>query len=232
MVTVVKNVFGARLLHEPEDTNPLMQPVEWQGQIYFTTRYFHQLYLAHMAEQGRKVTHKRHDNFLRVVRAMPIYHLLVERGDIVELLWTDFVAQTQDMSFEGIALRRAFEAVKRHRLILLNATAQLELTHHLDDEPSKTLAYVQNKLVAEVLTVPALQQIKQTTEVIKALRDLVGETRPCVPPWSGARAPVAMCWCQADVEGVRGPGLRSLVSPADPPPLHRRERPAPGEKHA
>jgi hypothetical protein len=136
MVAVVTDVFGARRIDQPDATDPLMQPVEWQGQVYYTTRYFHRQYLIHMAEQGRKVTHKRHDNFLRVVRAMPIYHLLIEQGDIVVLEW-DPAPQTRTQNLSS-CLRR----LQYNPLILLNATAQLELTHHLDDEPSKTLAYV------------------------------------------------------------------------------------------
>jgi hypothetical protein len=47
----------------------------------------------------------------------------------------------------------------------------------------------------------------------------------------GARAPVAMWRCQGDVAGVRGPGLRSLVSPADPPLVSART-PRARAKHA
>jgi hypothetical protein len=50
--------------------------------------------------------------------------------------------------------------------------------------------------------------------------------------WRSARAvrAVAMRWCQNDVEGYAGAGLRSLVSPSDPPTLIRwRERPRPGK---
>jgi hypothetical protein len=166
LVTVVKDVFGARRIDQPDVTDPLMQPVEWQGQLYYTGQYFHQQHLMHVAEQGGKVTHKRYDNFHRWLRRKPVYHLLLQQGDILVLPWNEALTSK---------LRSVFQAVGYRLLTLLNATAQAELTHHLNDEPSKTLAYAQNKLVAEVLTLPALQQIKQTTEVIKALRDLIAE---------------------------------------------------------
>jgi hypothetical protein len=223
MVAVVKAIPGARVVPEPDAMDPLMQPVEWQGQLYYTTRYFHRQYLTHMAEQGRKVTHKRFDNFQRKLRGMPIYHLLVEHSDIIELCWDE--GRTSN-------LRSLFRALQYNPITLLNATAQLELTHHLDDEPSKTLAYALDKLVAEVLTVPALQQIKQTTEVIKALRELVAEAGPCVHSVGGARAPVAMCWCQDAVEGYTGAGLRSLVSGSAPPLVSSSRSPQPRTKHA
>lgn len=50
--------------------SPLMQAVEYQGQTYFTSRYFHQRYITNSAIAGK---YRQHHNFLRVLRAVEAY---------------------------------------------------------------------------------------------------------------------------------------------------------------
>jgi len=123
-----------------------MQPVQWQGQEYFTSQYFHAHYLANSPYGGK---YRQHSNFLRVIRAIPAYAIYVNHADIVELDWSRIKAEANQIL---IYLKPLFEAAGHHPLTLLNATAQLALIHHLDDELSQQNSVVTNTNAARQLT--------------------------------------------------------------------------------
>lgn len=127
--------------------SPLMLSVLWQGHEYFTSQYFHAQYLANSQYGGK---YARHDEFLRVVRGIEAYALYIQQGDIVELTW----AQVKSSSTQILrsALAPLFEARGYQKLYLLNATAQVALSHHLDDELSQQLSVATNTSAARQMT--------------------------------------------------------------------------------
>jgi hypothetical protein len=119
----------------------LLQPIEWQGQLYYTAQYFHTWYLHHGQGQDWKLRHTRLDNFVRVIERMPAFHTHVENGDIVVL--------TPKNCSQHL---RALLQRSRQKLVLLNAKAQAALTHHLDDPSSISMSYQINKRAAQTQT--------------------------------------------------------------------------------
>jgi hypothetical protein len=113
--------------------NPLFQPVQYQGGIYFTSQYFHQQYHANKPDGGKYAQLK---DFNRLVRGIETYQDYVERGDIIELdkAGADFAP----------ALKELFRLTFGKPIMLINATAQVALTHHLDDEVSKNVSVAVN----------------------------------------------------------------------------------------
>lgn len=125
----------------------LFQPIAWQGQQYFTSQYFHRQYLTNSQNSTK---YQRHSDFLRIIRGMEAYAIYVQQGDIVELRWSQVKSSsTQDLR---LALTPVFEARGYQELYLLNATAQVALSHHLDDELSKQLSVATNTSAARQLT--------------------------------------------------------------------------------
>jgi len=119
-----------------------MQPVQWQGQEYFTSQYFHTQYLANSQYGGK---YQRHSDFLRVIRSIPAYALYVAQGDIAELDWSRIKSEGKPilLSFQPL-----FQAAGWNPLTLLNATTQIALANFLDDEESKKLAVATNTQTA------------------------------------------------------------------------------------
>jgi hypothetical protein len=118
--------------------SPLMQPVFWQEHEYFTSQYFHQKYIQQKAEEGEPGKLQRHDNFRRKIHNIESYARLLAGAHIVELPWEAVkTGPTHILS----RLKPLFESTGYYPLLLLDATAQIELTHHLDDELSKEIAY-------------------------------------------------------------------------------------------
>ncbi|MBL1262077.1 hypothetical protein [Candidatus Methylomicrobium oryzae] len=62
--------------------NPLMAPVIFNSQVYFTSQYFHRMYHANKPEGGK---YSQLPHFNRLIRGMEAYQNYVDRGDIVEL---------------------------------------------------------------------------------------------------------------------------------------------------
>lgn len=125
--------------------NPLMQPVQYQGQEYFTSQYFHQNYLANSQASGK---YRRHGDFLRVMRHIEAYALYVGQNDIREITWKDITANEDVGTPEWLSFKPLFQASGWNPITLLNATAQVALSHHLDDELSKQMSVAANTTVA------------------------------------------------------------------------------------
>ena len=155
--------------------SPLMQPVAYQGQTYYPAQYFHQQYMANSQRTGK---HRRYDSFMRLLRNIEAYALYVQRGDIVEVQWN------RDKPQECGYLKPLFQAAGYHPLTLLNATAQIEISHHLDDELSKQMAVASSTLVARQLTAqsaidqyPEMQAIIDQAKAVIALATKTAEAR-------------------------------------------------------
>jgi hypothetical protein len=129
----------------PLHTDPLMLPVQWQGQEYLTSQYFHRQYRENAGLQGK---YQRHQDFRRLLRSIELYAMLRERGDIVELQWDEIKHLESDLKQPvRRSLTPLFQATGYYPLILINIRAQNELVHHLDDEFSKKMAYTANVVV-------------------------------------------------------------------------------------
>jgi hypothetical protein len=135
-----------------ENVNPLLKSISIEGQQYFTSQRLHADYLRNGAEQGITTKYHRHHDYLRIIRSIPNYSILVENADVV-------IADKKQLRTSNDALKQTllslleplFRANDHKRLILLNATAQLELTHHLDDLLNQEIAYRHSHQTAESL---------------------------------------------------------------------------------
>lgn len=125
-----------------DGANPLMQSLFIHGQEYLASQRIHQDYIQNTRERGEKPKHVRHDSFKRVVRLIPSYELYVEQHDILRYEWNAVKRdKSEGTQFLCTLLRPLFSAAGWSDLLLLNKTAQLELTHHLDDELNQEIAY-------------------------------------------------------------------------------------------
>lgn len=80
------------------------------------------------SDTGRE--YKRVVDFMRLTRSIETYPNYAESGDIVELSWQEI----KDSTDPGLGLvKELFQATKYKPIMLINATAQVALTHHLDD---------------------------------------------------------------------------------------------------
>lgn len=111
--------------------DPLLLPVQYNGQEYFTSQYFHRQY---QESAGLKGKYRQHAHFLRLFRSIEAYALYLEHGDIVEVRWKDVKPLKTDESHFRILWQALFQANGFNTLTLLNATMQVALSHHLDDE--------------------------------------------------------------------------------------------------
>jgi hypothetical protein len=125
----------------PASANPLMQPINYNGEMYYASQYFHVQYLA--SHQETKKKHQRYDSFMRMLRSLPLYLDYVSSGPIVELHYDKKAKESLTTE-----LCLVFKSMGYKPLTLLNSTAQAELSHHLEDEMNKQLAHAANKKVA------------------------------------------------------------------------------------
>src|SRR5262245_52340988 len=115
-------------MQELTPESPLMQPVEWHSEMYLTSHYFHHQYLTNSPKGGK---YTRHADFLRVLRSIEAYRVYVAQGDIVELTMAHVKAEgTHNLRY----FQALFQAAGWRLLVLLNTTAQIALSHHLEDE--------------------------------------------------------------------------------------------------
>jgi hypothetical protein len=148
--------------------SPLLEQVSWRGQEYFTSQHFHRQYLTDSPHGGK---YQRHGDFLRVLRNIPAYSKYVSHGDVVEVSWNRVKSEgTQDsLSFQPL-----FQAAGWNPLTLLNATAQVALTHHLDNETSQQISVAANTTIARQATRkpnPALPE-EIAVRIARAMNDL------------------------------------------------------------
>jgi hypothetical protein len=146
------------------DSSPLMQPVHYNGQTYYTGQYFHQLYRANSDAGGK---YKQAAHFLRLIRSIEAYPFYVESGDIVELTKADAELALADGEADP-NLGSAFKATFGKPIMLINATAQVALTHHLDDEVSKQASVTINRNAASPGKSTELQLAKAASAWLEA----------------------------------------------------------------
>ena len=151
--------------------SPLMQPVQYEGQTYYTSQYFHQQYLANSQQKGK---HRRYDSFMRLLRHIEAYALYVHHGDIVEVQW-----DRDKPHFCGY-LKPLFQAAGYHPLTLLNATAQVEMAHHLDDTLSQQMAVASSTLVARhgnpLAALEQFPELKAIADMARSVLSLTAST--------------------------------------------------------
>lgn len=106
-------------------TNVLHQLINHNGRAYFASQHFHHMYCN---ENGGE-KYARLENFNRLVRSLETYDDYIERGDIVELVYDKEIS---DSDLESLHKSTSYQPI-----MLISATVQVALTHHLDDEVSK-----------------------------------------------------------------------------------------------
>ena len=122
---------------------PLFLPVKYQGELYFTSQYFHQQYHANKPDGGK---YSKLADFNRLIRSIETYQNYIDRNDIVE------IKSKIDIDLGGSEthnLRLAYNSNNYAHIMLINATAQIALTHHLDDEVSKSISVTANESTAK-----------------------------------------------------------------------------------
>jgi hypothetical protein len=141
--------------------SPLMQPIAWEDQEYFSSQYFYHKYITNSPHSGK---HRRFDNFMRLLRSIPAYALYTEQGAIVEINWT---ALKQEQPHLCGYFKDFFQAAGWQPLTLLNATAQVELSHHLDDAVSQQMAVTSSTLAARQMMKPSGTTIPEELAIRK-----------------------------------------------------------------
>jgi hypothetical protein len=165
-----------------------MQPILWNGQEYRTSHFLHWEYRANSPHGGK---YQRHDSFIRVLKGLETYQAYIETGDLVVL---PSYKRALEISAEPVeinnnkALCEAFRAINNHVLYLVNATIQVALCHHLDDELSKQLSVVANTATARELTGQGRLPAEQAKRTMRAYLD-IGKMLGC--PEHIAQQPVA-----------------------------------------
>ena len=199
---VTHNQHGGVVVENPTNStgsvgfvNPLMQPVEWQGKEYRTSHYLHQYYLANSEHAGKYV---RHANFLRVLTRLEAYQDYIEKGDIVvlpTLRWVRNALQLVNSEYEFTndfkILRDVFAANDHKRIYLVNATIQVALSHHLDDQENKQLSVATNTAAARQLAgkgTLALELAKRTLQAALDIGELIGTPKHIVLEFGVKRA--------------------------------------------
>lgn len=185
--------------------SPLLQPIQWQGQEYFTSQYFHRQYVDDSPHGGK---YQRFDHFMHAVRNIPAYALFQEAKAIVELRWPAF--KQEQTAFVG-SFKPLFQATGWNPITLLNATAQAELFHHLDNELSQQMALASSTMVARQMTRKPhnLLPMEQATRELKA--GLEAATLFGIPPHIAQQEVVKMI--EAGSSGVSFRAML-LASPA------------------
>lgn len=117
--------------------SPLMQAIQHNEQTYFTSQYFHSQYKANAGGKYQNLS-----DFNALIRSIETYPIYVNTGDIVELIWAE-VKEITKGSLPSVMKSNAYRPI-----MLINATAQIALTHHLDDEISKEVSVTVNTKVA------------------------------------------------------------------------------------
>ncbi len=143
--------------------NPLMQPIQYNGQTYFTGQYFHQMYRNNSDTDGK---YKRTGDFIRLIRSIETYQNYVKVGDIVELTKDKANPESGPASEADAKIALAFKATFGKPIMLINATAQVALTHHLDDEVSKNASVNVNRNAANSDQRVLARDIKAAKEAI------------------------------------------------------------------
>jgi hypothetical protein len=129
--------------------SPLMSVVDYDGQMYYTSQYFHRQYVAN--SDAGKGKYRQHQTFVRRLKSIEAYQLYLDHGDIVELLWSKGgeITGTKSVPVNNInTLEPLFRSVSYNPIILLNATAQAALSQYLDDELSKQMSVTINTQAA------------------------------------------------------------------------------------
>jgi hypothetical protein len=127
--------------------NPLMLPISYNGGQYYTSQYFHAQYRENAGEKYQLLK-----NFNALIRSIESYQDYIDRGDIVELSWNQ-------AKITGLDFKPVYESISYKPIMLINSTAQIALTHHLDDEISKRMSVAINTKFAEDIKQIALDKV-------------------------------------------------------------------------
>ncbi len=136
--------------------NVLHQMVTYQGRSYYTSQYFHHSY----KNENGGGKYARLEDFNRLVRSIETYQDYADRGDIVELIYSK--GEITNANIASLHKSNSYNPI-----MLISATAQVALTHHLDDEISRRVSIKINTQAATPLTT-----IQITLANCQALADL------------------------------------------------------------
>jgi hypothetical protein len=137
---------------ELASSDPLMQPILWNGKEYRTSHYLHRVYLANSPHRGK---YRKHGDFIRKIKNLETYQIYIETGDLVVLpSYKEAIERIANIATlnDNNNLRASFQAIGWQILYLVNETIQVAMCHHLDDEENKRLSVAANTKTARELT--------------------------------------------------------------------------------
>lgn len=146
-------------MNELTENNPLMSPVTYGDQTYFTSHYFHKMYRE--VNGGEKYAELY--NFNKLIRSIHTYPDYIERGDIVEVKYG-----STDSKLESLLKSNSYRPI-----MLISATAQIALTHHLDDEISRQVSVGVNSKATKP-EVPLLENCSRAFTALHSIALLTG----------------------------------------------------------
>jgi hypothetical protein len=203
--------------------NPLMALVQYEGQDYYTSHYFHSIYKGNA---GKK--YKQLYNFNALIRSIESFDKYVEKGDIVELTWKS-LKDKSDLKFES--LKVAFVASGYQPLMLINATAQVALIHHLDDEVSKQASVSVNEQAAQ--RKPTTQFARRLAEASLAYDFYLDMGKRVTEGMHGVNPSLIIAHALMETERVSGlpmEGMRKLLPGVEPDKIGQLNATAVGAK--
>lgn len=125
--------------------SPLLHPVSYQGETYFTSQYFHRQYRDNSPHGGK---YRQHKNFLQLLRSIEQYQDHINLKNIAELSWDAMKVSNGVLAENFSQWKILFHATGFQPVTLLNAVAQAALSHHLDDTISRQLSVAINTKAA------------------------------------------------------------------------------------
>lgn len=145
-----------------ETQNPIMQPIQYNGQVFITSQRLHADYRNNNGGKYRQLK-----DFNRLIRSIEAYQSYLDNGDIVELTW-------QEVKATGAEFAPVFESISYKPIMLINATMQLAISHHLDDAISKAISVTVNEQAANPKDKTDTKYITQVMKDMLTIAKLCG----------------------------------------------------------
>ena len=148
--------------------NPLMGILNLDGKDYITSLHLQSIYNFNGGEK-----YKRLNDFNRLIRSIEIYPNYLNSKDIIEIVY-------DREEIRGAEIASLLKSNSYNPIMLITASVQAALSHHLDDEISKQASIDINEKVSHQnyqQEPPKLSQFDQDVAQLNKTNQLVGFTR-------------------------------------------------------
>lgn len=124
------------------EADPRFEPVVIEGKTYITSHLLHR-----QKREAGLTKHQRHGHFMEMIENIDSYSKLADADHFKKLVWG--ICKKEGTENIGPLMK----ANSYNPILLLDATAQKEIEHFLDDEASKTSAANSSALAANPMAV-------------------------------------------------------------------------------